>query len=128
MRALVLVLDSVGIGGAPDAHLYGDAGANTLGHLLERGLKVPTLWAIGLGRVLGDLNAPAGAAHGRMLERSAGKDSTTGHWELAGVILEEPFAVFERFPDALVRAIERECDVRFIGNCAASGTAIIDEL
>lgn len=131
-RALVLVLDGVGVGGAPDARRYGDDGADTLGRILDRepGLSLRTLWSLGLGRVIGrdtDSDRPLGL-YGRMRERSAGKDSTTGHWELAGVVLDEPFATFERFPEALVGAVERECGVRFIGNRAASGTAIIEEL
>ncbi len=156
MRALVLVLDSVGIGHAPDAGAYGDAGANTLGHILEQtpALRLPNLESLGLAELLApfvagavDPGAPNPnkkasrdhrpwlqegaqycASFGRMRPRSAGKDSTTGHWEIAGVILEEPFATFEKFPDELVREIERRAGVRFIGNCRHSGTAILDEL
>jgi phosphopentomutase len=129
MRALVIVLDSVGVGGAPDAAEYGDEGADTLGHLRQcTGLRLPVLESLGLGHILGVPAGEPGAAHGRMRERSAGKDSTTGHWEIAGVVLDRPFAVHDRFPEALVRAIEAEAGVRFIGNIAASGTRIIDEL
>ena len=134
MRALLLVLDSVGVGNAPDAARYGDEGANTLGHILERSpdLKLPNLNTLGLPEIVpgarnGD-RLPYRASYGRMQERSAGKDTTTGHWELAGAVLQEPFAVFEKFPDELVRAIEREASVRFIGNYARSGTAILEEL
>lgn len=130
MRSLVIVLDSVGVGGAPDAAAYDDEGADTLGHLhRDTGLHLPILWSLGLGRIMG-LAAPEEprASHGRMRERSAGKDSTTGHWEIAGVVLEEPFALFERFPDALVQAIEQEAGVRFLGNIPASGTQVIAEL
>lgn len=135
MRALLLVLDSVGIGGAPDAAQYGDEGANTLGHILGRApeLRLPNLDSLGLRELV-----PAHRSHGsyttykssygKMTERSAGKDTTTGHWEIAGVILEEPFATFERFPDELVRAIERDAGVQFIGNYAQSGTTILAEL
>jgi phosphopentomutase len=135
VRALLLVLDSVGIGGAPDAAKYGDKGANTLGHILESApeLQLPNLESLGLAELL-----PGHRSHmsyttyksscGRMTERSAGKDTTTGHWEIAGVILEEPFATFDRFPDELVRAIERDAGVQFIGNYAKSGTAILAEL
>jgi phosphopentomutase len=92
-------------------------------------VALPTLRGLGLDRVLGLPSATApGAAHGRMRPRAIGKDSTTGHWEIAGVELAEPFATFERFPDALVQAIEAEAGVRFLGNLPASGTAIIDEL
>ena len=129
MRAALIVLDSAGCGAAPDATAYGDEGADTLGHILrETGVALPALFSLGLGRVLG-LDGPAPrAAHGRMRPRAAGKDSTTGHWEIAGAVLDRPFATFDRFPDTLVRAIEAEGGTRFLGNVAASGTAIIDEL
>jgi phosphopentomutase len=138
VRALLLVLDSVGVGGAPDAEGYGDAGANTLGHIFERmpELCLPHLDSLGLGKILtgrAEARPSRGAgrlraSYGRMRERSAGKDTTTGHWELAGVILEEPFPTFARFPDALVRQIEQAASVQFIGNCARSGTEILREL
>jgi phosphopentomutase len=135
VRALLLVLDSVGIGHAPDADDYGDAGANTLGHILEQrpDLQLPNLDSLGLGE-LGPAHrsyvshTTCKSSFGRMTERSAGKDTTTGHWEIAGVILEEPFAVYERFPDELVHAIERDARVQFLGNYARSGTVILDEL
>lgn len=133
MRAVVIVLDSVGVGSAPDAEQYGDGGADTLGHLLDLFPQLPrrlcTLWSLGLGQVVGrdPARSPA-ASYGRMTEVSAGKDSTTGHWELAGAIVDEPFGLFDRFPPALVCEIERQAGVRFLGNRAASGTAIIDEL
>ncbi|MFL6527358.1 MAG: phosphopentomutase [Chthoniobacterales bacterium] len=129
MRALLIVLDSVGIGDAPDAAEYGDEGANTLAHIFERepNLQLPTLDSLGLARLFGR-DGDVRASYGRMREQSAGKDTTTGHWELAGVILEEPFAVYERFPDELVHAIERDADIEFIGNYPRSGTAILDEL
>ena len=135
MRALLLVLDSVGIGHAPDAAEYGDAGADTLGHILEHvpELRLPALDSLGLRELVGSnatdrSNGSYRASFGKMQERSAGKDTTTGHWEIAGVVLEEPFAVYERFPDELVRAIEREAGVKFIGNYACSGTTILAEL
>ena len=135
MRALVLVLDSVGIGGAPDAASYGDEGANTLGHILEEapGLQLPNLESLGLAEVVDAYRSNKShttykASYGKMRERSAGKDTTTGHWEIAGVILEEPFATFDRFPDELVRAIEGDAGVEFIGNYAQSGTTILAEL
>lgn len=135
MRALVLVLDSVGIGGAPDAAEYGDEGANTLGHILEKApeMRLPALESLGLGQLLPSRrsygsHATYKASYGKMQERSAGKDTTTGHWELAGVILEEPFATYERFPDELVRAIERDAGVQFLGNYPQSGTTILAEL
>jgi phosphopentomutase len=133
MRALVLVLDSVGIGGAPDAASYGDAGANTLGHILERKpeLKLPALESLGLPELINrsyTSHRTYGGSYGKMQERSAGKDTTTGHWEIAGVVLEKPFATFERFPDELVRGIERDAGVQFLGNYAQSGTTILKEL
>ena len=131
MRALLIVIDGVGCGGAPDAADYGDAAADTLGHVLDRvpDLSLPTLWSLGLGRVLGRRPTvrPAGS-YGVMCERSAGKDSTSGHWELAGALLDQPFGHFDRFPPELVADIERDAGVRFVGNVAASGTAILDEL
>ncbi len=134
MRALVLVLDSVGIGGAPDAEKYGDAGANTLGHILERvpELALPNLDSLGLAELVPTHRSHMSyttyqSSYGKMQERSAGKDTTTGHWEIAGVILEEPFATYDRFPDELVRVIERDAGVQFIGNYAQSGTTILAE-
>lgn len=115
-RACLIVLDSLGCGAAPDAAAYGDEGADTLGHIRrETGLRLPVLESLGLDEA-------------RMRPRAAGKDSTTGHWEIAGATLAEPFATFACFPAELVEAIEREAGVRFLGNVGASGTAIIDEL
>jgi phosphopentomutase len=131
MRAILIVLDSVGVGNAPDARAYGDEGADTLGHVFEAvpKLRLPTLWSMGLGHVIGrePVRSPR-ASYGRMREASAGKDSTTGHWELAGAILKEPFGVYEKFPHELVSAIEAGAGVRFIGNYPASGTQVIDDL
>src|SRR5205823_14625752 len=104
MRALLIVLDSVGVGSAPDAVNYGDRGADTLGHIFAHkpDLALPTLFSLGLGKILAGEVQPDdtkfAASYGRMRERSAGKDTTTGHWEIAGVVLSEPFTVFERFP------------------------------
>ena len=129
-RALLLILDGVGCGAAPDAEIYGDSGADTLGHLLAAcpDLRLPTLRSLGLDNVLGVSYFAPRASWGRMIEQSAGKDSTTGHWELAGVITKKPFAVFDKFPPEIVAALERECGTRFLGNYARSGTAILDEL
>jgi phosphopentomutase len=135
MRALLLVLDSAGCGSAPDAAAYGDAGADTLGHVFaaQPQLTLPALFSLGLWKVLTGDVLDQRALHtrarwGRMRERSAGKDTTTGHWELAGVILEEPFGTYAQFPPELVAAIEREAGVQFLGNYARSGTVILDEL
>ena len=131
-RALLIVLDSVGCGAAPDAAKYGDAGADTLGHIYARtpDLALPNLDRLGLGRILGSgkNDQPPAASWGRMRPRAAGKDTTTGHWEIAGAVLTEPFATYERFPAELVRAIEQEGGVEFIGGYPASGTTIIAEL
>ena len=125
MRALLLILDSVGCGHAPDAAAYGDEGADTLGHI---DAQTPNLDALGLAAIMGRECAPPRASWGRMRERSAGKDTTTGHWELAGVITANPLGTFAHFPEELLHAIEHEVGVKFIGNYAQSGTAILDEL
>jgi phosphopentomutase len=133
-RAIVIVLDSVGIGELPDAPLYEDQGSNTLGNIAAQvSLKIPTLAAMGLSRLLPltgirPESAPT-AAYGRMAERSAGKDSVTGHWELMGVVLERAFPTFpDGFPKDLIAEFERRIGRASIGNVVASGTAIIDEL
>jgi phosphopentomutase len=132
-RALVIVLDSAGCGHAPDAADYGDAGADTLGHLFERipGLELPHLASLGLYQLLG-LEKPStpltGASWARLTETSAGKDTTTGHWELMGFPVAEPFATFECFPAELVAALEARGGVNFIGNYASSGTEILQKL
>lgn len=132
-RAAVIVLDGVGIGEAPDTPLYGDAGSNTLGNLARMlgGVTLPNLQAAGLGN-LGDIagmaptDAPT-AAHGIMVPSSAGKDSTTGHWEIAGVRLTRPFPTYpEGFPAEIVAEFSRQTGRRVIGNVVASGTGIID--
>ena len=126
-RALVIVLDSVGCGGAKDAAAYGDDGADTLGHLFDcEGLELPDLSKLGLLHVLGrgqPATLPA-AAWAIMSEASAGKDTTTGHWELAGCVLEQPFETFGSFPQDLLDEIGGP----FLGNKAASGTEILGEL
>ena len=135
-RALLIVLDSVGVGHAPDAASYGDEGADTLGHILARlpDLPLPTLQSLGLDlarRLAAGYSAsapPKLGCVGVMTEVSSGKDTTTGHWEIAGAVLHQPFGTFEKFPPALVAAIEKEAGVTFIGNRAASGTTILDEL
>lgn len=135
MRALLIVLDSLGCGHAPDAAHFGDEGANTLGHILEAhpGLKLPNLYTLGLGKILtGDVFDPSSqdtrASWGRMEERSAGKDTTSGHWEIAGAALERPFGTFTKFPPEILGPIEKEAGVEFIGNYPQSGTVILDEL
>ena len=133
-RAIVIVLDSVGIGELPDASVYGDQGSDTLGHIASRvPLALPTLRQLGLGRVAAIGPDPSGArpagAYGRMAESSAGKDSVTGHWECMGVVLERAFPVFPHgfAPDVLAE-FARLTGRGVIGNVAASGTAIIETL
>ncbi|MEK6608203.1 MAG: phosphopentomutase [Myxococcota bacterium] len=134
-RAVLIVLDGVGCGAAPDAASYGDANANTLAHTATAvgGLHLPNLAAWGLGRITAIDGVPPApsprAAVGRMREASAGKDTTTGHWEMCGLVTREPFATFPRgFPAELVDAFTRAVGRGVLGNKAASGTAIIDEL
>ncbi len=131
-RAIILVLDGVGIGEAPDAAAYGDAGSNTLGNLARAvgGFRLPNLEAAGLGHIaplegVRPVSAPRGA-WGTMLPRSAGKDSTTGHWEIAGVHLAQPFPTYPNgFPPDVVEELVRRTGRGVIGNVAASGTAVI---
>ncbi len=134
-RAIVLVLDSAGIGELPDAARYGDEGSSTLPHVAEAvgGLRLPHLERLGLGRIIPIAGvAPVGepeAAFGRMAEQSAGKDSTTGHWELMGLILPRPFPTYSQgFPPEIVTAFETAIGRSVLGNRPASGTAIIDDL
>jgi phosphopentomutase len=133
-RAILLVLDSVGVGELPDAHQYGDEGSNTLGNIARAiRLNIPTLAALGLARVvpLAQVPAPASplAAFGRMAERSPGKDSVTGHWELMGLVLDRPFPTFPcGFPPDVIAAFEQRIGRSILGNVVASGTAVIDEL
>jgi phosphopentomutase len=119
MRSILIVLDSLGIGAAPDADRYGDWGADTLGHVFAQtpDLSLPALFSLGLGEVLaGSRHEVQGirASYGRMRAASPGKDSTTGHWEMAGVILREPFTIYEKLPPQLVEAIEAGAGVQFL--------------
>jgi phosphopentomutase len=131
-RVVLIVMDSVGAGALPDASAYGDQGSDTLGNIARAiPLRVPMLRALGLARVAaigGEAPPPMGAA-GRMAEASAGKDSVTGHWEMAGIVLERPFPTFPNgFPAPLVAEFERRIGRKTLGNVAASGTAIIEAL
>jgi len=132
-RAAIIVLDGVGIGEAPDADAYGDRGSDTLGNLSRAvgGFSLPNLEIAGLGRIspLAGMReeGDSSGAWGKMIPRSAGKDSTTGHWEIAGVQLERPFPTYPNgFPKEIVSAFETRVGRRTIGNIAASGTAVID--
>lgn len=150
-RAIVIVLDSVGIGELPDARLYGDEGSNTIGNIARQvPLAIPALRSLGLEKLvpLGtevakegrrslarDGGSPGGTevepigAYGRMAERSAGKDSVTGHWEMMGVVLDKAFPTFPTgFAPELIAEFERRIGRQTLGNVVASGTTIIDQL
>jgi phosphopentomutase len=132
-RAAIIVLDGVGIGEAPDAASYGDVGSDTLGNLARAvgGMQLPHLERAGLGNIAplaGVRPSPSpGGAWGLMIPRSAGKDSTTGHWEIAGVHLDAPFPTYPHgFPADIVRDFERRTGRPVIGNVVGSGTAVLD--
>lgn len=135
-KLLWLVLDSVGIGAMPDAHLYGDEGANTLLHSAQAisDFHMPNLARLGLGRLVdvpGIPSLPGPDGHfARLAERSAGKDTTTGHWEMAGLVMKGPFKVFTDtgFPPEIIAEFERRSGFSTIGNYSASGTDIIRDL
>jgi len=129
-RAVVLVCDGLGVGAAPDAAKYGDEGSDTLGHVLDASpADLPELAKLGLLRAGRRGGPPPEAAWGRMREVSAGKDSTTGHWEMMGLVTQDPFPLYpDGFPAEVLDPIERETGVRFLGNVPASGTEIIREL
>ena len=132
-RIIVIVLDSVGVGALDDAEAYGDEGSNTLGNIAQCvPLRLPTLRALGLDRIVdigGTSAAQPRGAFGRMAEVSAGKDSVTGHWEMMGIVLDRAFPVFpDGFPRPLLDAFEARIGRGTLGNYAASGTTIIDDL
>lgn len=134
-RIFLVVLDSVGVGEAPDAHLYDDVGSNTLGHIAEYmdGLTVPTMQQLGLGHIVnlkGVEKVENPLAHiTKMEELSIGKDTMTGHWELMGLHTKRPFKTFPNgFPPQLINELERRIGRKVIGNTVASGTVIIEEL
>lgn len=134
-RVALVVLDGVGIGELPDAHLYGDVGSNTLRNtaVAVGGLQLPNLQKLGLGNIATIPGVPPAdepaACYGRMAERSAGKDTTTGHWELAGLYLERPFPVYpDGFPEEVIQPFEKAIGRPVLGNKPASGTVIIEEL
>src|SRR6478609_3528621 len=133
-RAIVIVLDSVGIGELPDADLYDDQGSNTLGNIAAQvPLKIPNLAAMGISRLVELAGIPPvprpSAAFARMAERSKGKDSVTGHWEMMGIVLDKAFPTFPNgFPADVIAEFDRRIGRTSIGNAVASGTAIIDAL
>jgi len=133
-RALILVLDGVGCGEAPDTAAYGDTGSNTLGNVARAvgGLRLPNLERLGLGNIAHIAGvAPrrdATGAWGRMLPRSAGKDSTTGHWEIAGLHLARPFPTYPNgFPRDVIDAFSAATGRPVLANSVASGTAVITQ-
>jgi phosphopentomutase len=134
-RVILIVLDSVGCGDAPDAADYGDEGSNTLANTARAvgGLKLPNMGRLGLGNItpivgVPPVGAPMGA-YGRLTEISPGKDTTTGHWELSGVPLSRPFPTYPNgFPTNLIAEFERRIGRGTLGNYPASGTVIIQEL
>lgn len=138
-RVIVCVLDGVGAGELPDAAAYGDAGSDTLRHVLERTtVPLPNLAGLGLGEVVAGVRRADGAAlaaprpeatYGRLLERGAGKDTTTGHWELMGLVLDRPFPTYPYgFPPEVIGPFEEAIGRRVLCNRPASGTGVIAEL
>lgn len=133
-RVFLLILDSLGIGELPDAKEYGDEGSNTLGHISYAALlSLPNLENMGLG-LLGDFRgikrtSNPSASYGIMAERSKGKDTTTGHWEMMGIILEEPFPTYPKgFPENIIEPFKRAIGRDILGNIPASGTEIIKDM
>lgn len=133
-RITIIVLDSLGVGALPDAEAYGDLGANTLGSIIKtkKDLCIPHLCKLGLGFIEGVDGLPRDSApeasYARLGEQSHGKDTITGHWEIAGLFTEVPFKTFEAFPDDFMSAYEAAIGIGTLGNFAASGTEIIKEL
>ncbi|NTW04590.1 MAG: phosphopentomutase [Peptococcaceae bacterium] len=134
-KIVIIVIDSFGIGELPDAYRYGDEGSNTLGNMAKamNGLELPNLQSLGLGR-LGSFKGISPKADyigsfGKMAEKSPGKDTTTGHWEMAGIILDKPFPTYPKaFPSHIIDAFEKKSGFKALGNKVASGIDIINEL
>ncbi len=133
-RVILIVLDSVGIGALPDAVKFGDAGAHTLGNIYAQrgGMEIPNLLSLGLGNIensrLPAVSTPK-AAFGRAAEKTFAKDTTCGHWEMAGIIMDTPFKTYPNgFPKELISQFEQKIGRGTLGNCVASGTVIIQEL
>ena len=135
MRVCVMVLDSVGIGAMPDSAEYGDAGSHTLGNIYKaRGkLHIPNLLSMGLGNIedsrLPKVDSPT-ALYGRMAEVTKAKDTTSGHWEMMGLVVDPPFRVFDKFPEPMLYEwlAKSGRTPGYLGNCAASGTGIMSAL
>ena len=134
-RVIIIVLDGVGVGAMPDAHLYGDEGSNTLGNIADvlGGLQLPNLESLGLGRIIpikgvSPSITPSGF-YGKMSEISAGKDTTSGHWEMMGVVTGKPFPTYPNgFPKEIINTFTNKIGRSILGNKPASGTEIIQEL
>ncbi|QBP41384.1 phosphopentomutase [Paenisporosarcina antarctica] len=134
-RIHIVVMDSVGIGEAPDAKAFGDEGSDTLGHIAEKmnGLKMPNLEKMGLSNIrpfqgIQPIDVPS-SYFGKMKEASVGKDTMTGHWEIMGLNITQPFKVYPNgFPNELIKTLEEKTGRKVIGNKPASGTEILDEL
>lgn len=134
-RIVIIVLDSAGIGEMPDAAKYGDTGSNTLGNIAAAlpDFNLPNLVKLGLGNIDGSKGFPkyaeAEGCFGKMAEKSPGKDTTTGHWEMAGIILERPFPTYpDGFPKEIITRFEKSINTKTLGNIAMSGTEIIKQL
>ena len=132
-RFFLVVIDSLGVGEAPDADEYGDLGTNTLSNVANAvgGVNLPTMEKLGFGKTteVKNMNTHHIATVGRLSEKSIGNDSTTGHWELAGLITKEDFSTYPKgFPQDLIHSIQKEANIEFIGNKHASGTEILNEL
>ncbi|NLZ51941.1 MAG: phosphopentomutase, partial [Thermoanaerobacteraceae bacterium] len=134
-RVILIVLDSVGVGELPDAAKYGDEGSNTLANVSKvvGGLALPNMQKMGIGNII-DIKGVVPAkqpigAYGKAAEKSAGKDTTTGHWELAGIVSKKPFPVYpDGFPPEVIDEFEKRIGLKVLGNKVASGTEIIKEL
>ena len=132
-RVFIVVLDGAGVGALPDADAYGDIGSNTLGHiaLQTKNWQLPNLLSLGLGRIVPQLEGESviRGSFGKMAARSPGKDTTSGHWELAGLLLEKPFPLYPHgFPPELINAFTEAIGRPVLGNVVASGTEIIELL
>lgn len=133
-RIIWIVIDSVGVGALPDAKSFGDEGVNTLGHIVKEfsDIKIPNMIKLGLGNIDGidyinNIDSPIGS-FGRCNEVSQGKDTTTGHWEMTGLLVDTPFKTFENgFPKEIIDEFERRTGRKVVANKPASGTAILDE-
>lgn len=133
MTVTLIVLDSVGVGALPDARAFGDAGADTIDHVAAAtGVQLPNFARLGLGNIPGVTRVPtvvpATGSWGRLAERSPGKDTTTGHWEFMGVVLDRAFKTYSRFPKEVMAAFDEVTGRSHLGNKPASGTAIIMDL